>query len=151
MQTFPIPPASGKGLWVLYGVIVLLVGIMALMGWILWSAKHSRVEVGGGELRLVGDLWGRRIPVERLVLDDARVVDLRYESTLQPRSRTMGTAAGGFASGWFRLRDGSKALLYLTDRTRVVYVPTRDAYSILLSSREPERLLAALRSEAGGS
>lgn len=57
---------------------------------------------------------------------------------------------GGFASGWFRLRDGSKALPYLTDRTRVVYVPTREDYSILPSSHEPERLLAALRAEGGG-
>ena len=44
-----------------------------------------------------------------------------------------------------------KALLYLTDRTRVVYVPTREDYTMLLSSHEPERFLAALRAEAGTS
>jgi hypothetical protein len=151
MQSFPIPPAAGKSLWILWGAMLLMVAIMALLGWVAWSAKHSRAEVGGGELRLVGDLWGRRIPIERLALGDARIIDLRSEPDLQPARRTMGTAMGGFASGWFRLRDGSKALLYLTDRTRVVYVPTREDYTILLSSHEPERLLAALRAEAGGS
>ncbi len=99
-------------------------------------------------MRLVGDLWGRTIPIEVLRLDEARIVDLRAEPQLTPRSRTMGTGLPGFAAGWFRLRSSEKALVYLTDRTRVVYLPTNDTYSILLSSDEPERLLDALRGEA---
>lgn len=57
----------------------------------------------------------------------------------------MGTGLRAFAAGWFRLRGGEKALIYLTDRHSVLYVPTLDGYSLLLSSSEPERFLAALR------
>jgi hypothetical protein len=57
----------------------------------------------------------------------------------------MGTGIPGFAAGWFRLANGDKALIYLTDRHRVAYVPTREGYAILLSVAEPERFVRALR------
>ncbi len=147
MQVFPVPPAEGKGAWFLIGLAVFLVALAILLGYVAWSTKHSRVEVSDAGLRLVGDLWGRTIPLEQLRLEEARVVDLRHEPDLRPSGRTMGTGLGGFAAGWFRLRGGGKALIYLTDRSRVVYVPTSEGYSVLVSSHEPERLLAALKGE----
>ena len=63
----------------------------------------------------------------------------------------MGTALGGYSAGWFRLRSGEKALLYLTDRRRVVYIPTLDGYSLLLSQGEPRRFLDALHDATGGT
>ena len=99
-HVFPIPPASGRGtVWFLIGVMVLLLGLCALMGYVAWSTKNSRAEVTPQGLKLVGDLWGRTIPYETFVLDDARIVDLRAEPDLQPRTRTMGT-------GLRRLRRG---------------------------------------------
>ena len=55
----------------------------------------------------------------------------------------------GYRSGWFRLRDGEKALLYVTDPTRVVYVPTTEGYSVLLSVAEPDVFLSSLRRATG--
>lgn len=145
MQTFPIPPATGKGVWILISVMILLLGVLVMLGWASWSTRHSRVEVGRGEIKLVGDLYGRRIPIERLELDQARIVNLSQDRDLVPTSRSIGTGLPGFASGWFRLRNGEKALIYLTNRERVVYVPTRDGYSLLLSQDDPEEFIAALR------
>lgn len=144
-QVFPIPPAAGKGAWFLIALLVFMLGLAVLFGYLAWSTRNSRAEVTPAGLVLVGDLWGRTIPRERLDLDAARVLDLRAEPDLQPSSRRMGSAIGGYASGWFRLRNGEKALLYLTDRRSVAYLPTHDGYSVLLSSHEPERLIAALR------
>lgn len=145
-QVFPIPPATGRGsLWFLIGMMAFMVALCALFGYLAWSTRHSRAEVTADGLRLVGDLWGRTIPHASLRTDDGRIVDLRAEPDLQPTRRTMGTALGGFFAGWFRLRSGEKALVYLTDRRRVLYLPTTEGYSVLLSSAEPERLLEALR------
>ncbi len=145
MQVFPIPAGGGRAVWFLIAVIAFLLAVAGMLGWVAWSVKHSRAEVSPQGLRLVGDLWGRTIPLERLRIDEARVINLDDEPSLRPTARTMGTGIGGFASGWFRLRNGEKALIYLTDRARVVYVPTRDGYSVMLSSSEPDRLLSALR------
>jgi hypothetical protein len=56
----------------------------------------------------------------------------------------MGTGLPGYQAGWFRLRNGDRALLYLTDRSKAVYVPTTEGYGVLLSPAEPEQFLAAL-------
>jgi hypothetical protein len=93
----------------------------------------------------VGDLWGRTIPLASLDIAGARVLALEAEPELQPVGRTLGTGMPGYASGWLRLRNGEKALAYLTSSERVVHIPTRDGYALLLSLSDPEAFLGALR------
>ena len=57
----------------------------------------------------------------------------------------MGGAFPGYQSGWFRLAKGEKALLYLTDKRKAVYIPTSEGYSVLISPEHPDRFIAALR------
>ena len=35
----------------------------------------------------------------------------------------------------------AKTVIFVTDRTKVVYIPTKDGYSVLLSPRHPEEML----------
>jgi hypothetical protein len=95
-------------------------------------------------LRLRGDLYGRLIPRAQIRAGAARRVDFRVASELTPQRRTLGTGLPGYRAGWFRLRNGESALLYLTDPSRAVYVPTTAGYSVLLSPAEPDAFLAAL-------
>jgi hypothetical protein len=53
-----------------------------------------------------------------VTLGGARRVGLSREVDLQPAGRTLGTGLPGYQAGWFRLRNGEKALLYLTNRMR---------------------------------
>jgi hypothetical protein len=78
-------------------------------------------------------------------VSEARVVDLRVERDLQPVSRRLGTGLPGYASGWFRLRNGERALVYLTNRRRVAMVPTDLGYTVMMSADDPDGLVAALR------
>jgi hypothetical protein len=50
----------------------------------------------------------------------------------------------GYHAGWFWLRNGDKALLYLTDRSKAVYVQTTEGYGVMVSPSEPEKFVAAL-------
>jgi hypothetical protein len=52
----------------------------------------------------------------------------------------------GYQAGWFRLRNGEKALVFVGDPTRVVFIPVRDGYSLLVSVAEADPFLSALRS-----
>ena len=152
MTTFHIVPYGGRALWVLVAVVFLVLG--AAGGMLLVSARGartSRFEVTRDGLRIVGDLYGRTIRAADLRGGAARVVDLAAEGGLAPAVRTIGTAFPGYRAGWFRLRNGEKALLYVTDTHRVVYVPTRIGYSVLLSANDPDALVAALRAVAPSS
>jgi len=143
-----IVPASPKTMWFLAPIVLLLAALIVLMVVIGYGSQRSSFELTGDALRLRGDLWGRTIPLDSLDIGAARIVDLRNEPSLHPTARRAGTGLPGFSAGWFRLRNGQKALLYLTDRTRVLYVPTSAGYSLLLSPERPDAMLADLRSRA---
>jgi hypothetical protein len=145
---YGIIPAGRAPLWFVLAIALVLIGVMAIVGATLVGSRMSRFEVSDQSLRVRGDLYGRTIPIETIVVDRARAVDLRTEPSLRPRSRRMGTALPGYAAGWFRLDNGEKALLYLTDRTRVAYIPVRDGYSLLLSTHDPAGMVADLRERA---
>ena len=148
MATFPIAPAASRYLWFFIPITVLLVGVIVLLAVSLRGSRHSRFEVTAESLRLSGDLYGRTIPRTRVHADLARRVDFTSEPGLRPKWKTTGTGLPGYQSGWFRLHSGEKALLYLTDRSKAVYVPTAEGYSLLLSPADPDGFLAALRSRS---
>jgi hypothetical protein len=151
MESFAIVPSTSRGLWILVGIILLIllvVGIMMIAT--VRGSRTSRFELSDEGLRLRGDLYGRLIPATELRGGAARIVDLARERELEPRRRTVGTAFPGYRAGWFRLRNGEKALLYLTDTRHAVHVPTRRGYSLLLSPQQPERFLERLRAVAPG-
>ena len=145
MEVFPISPASSKPLWILAFICALLAIVLAALTYTAYSSRHSRIELGAGHIKLIGDFWGRSIPLEVVNISGVRIVDLNRTGEYRPKRRTLGTGLPGYASGWFRLRSGEKALVYLTNRDGVVYRPTSDGYSLLLSVADPEQFVAALR------
>lgn len=145
-ETYPIVPADPKWLLaVLVPILIVLIVAGAFLTLSFWGSQRSRVEVDEAGIRLHGDMYGRFIPRAALRTKEVRAVDLDREPALQPASRRFGTGLPGYSSGWFRLQNGEKALVYLTDRSRVVYIPTTQGFSVLVSTDKPERLVAALR------
>jgi hypothetical protein len=144
-QVFMIIPGSGSIYFVLAPVIVLMLVIAGLMAYLAYSARHVRFEVSADGLRISGDLYGRMIPSRDLIAERARALDLTRESDFALSRRTNGAALPGYRSGWFRLRNGEKALAFVTDVTRVAYVPTRAGYSVLVSVDEPARFVEAVK------
>ena len=148
-HVFPIVPASGKAGWTLAAIALSLLALVGLLVYTGYSARHVRFEVSPGGLRIVGDVYGRTIPLNSLVLAEAGSVDLRRSSEYAPRWRTNGTGLPGYQAGWFRLANGEKALLFVTDPRRVVRVPTTEGFTVLLSVENPEDFLASLRATVG--
>lgn len=147
-EVFPIIPASQKAFWFLYGIAGLLIALSMALVYVGWGASNARFEISPAGLRISGDLFGRTIPGHALIVDRARALDLGAEGGYRPRLRTLGTAVPGYRSGWFRLRNGEKALLFVTHPGRVVYVPTREGYSVMLSVADPDAFLHALARNA---
>lgn len=145
MDVFAITPASAKPFWIITIICLLLVAILMTLMYTAYSSRNSRVEIESDAIKLVGDIWGRKIPFKLLDIPGARILDITVSTEYTPKRRTFGTGLPGYASGWFRLRNGEKALLYLTSRNNVVYLPTSDDYSLLLSIEEPERFIATLQ------
>jgi len=131
-----------------WGVSVLLVAMIALLAYMAYASRHTRFEVSTAGLRIVGGFYGRTIPLGTLAADRARVLDLDRDAAYRFGWRSNGVNMPGYRAGWFRLKNKEKALVFVTDPHRVVYIPTRDSYSVMLSVETPEMFLEAVRQPA---
>jgi hypothetical protein len=150
VEVFPIVASPIRWIWVFWALTVLLVGLAALCGWLAVNTGRVSFEVSELGVRIRGDLFGRQIPAQQLRLADARVLDLAAAPEYRPRWRTMGTALPGYRGGWFRLRNGEKALVFMTAGERVAYVPTGEGWALMVTVDDPEAFLHALGRAAGG-
>lgn len=66
---------------------------------------------------------------------------------LRPSLRSNGVGFPGYKADWFKLRNGRKGLLFVTDTDRIVHIPTQHEYDLLLSVDAPDRFLDALRTQ----
>jgi Bacterial PH domain len=149
METvYHIVPAGFRPLYLLTPVLVLLAGGLGMLAATGYGSQRAAFILSDRGIDFRGDVYGRRIPWNALRLSEARIVDLNREATLRPRSRRIGTALPGYAAGWFGLNNGQRALVYLTERQRALYVPTTLGYALLLSPQDPNAMLAAMRRRA---
>lgn len=144
-EIFTMPPAPPRALWALAGIAVSLLALVLLFGYFAVASRATRYEISAGGLAVRGTMYGRSLPWSSLAVEEAEVVDLRARRELQPTWRTNGLGLPGYQVGWFRLRRKGKGLIFVTDRSRVVAIPTRLGYTLLLSAKDPHRLLDALR------
>lgn len=138
---FQITPAAPVSTLFLVG-LTLLMAVMAIgFGWLATSATRPSVNVDETALTLRAPFYGRSIALPRIRLEEARVVNIDASSTVRPTRRTNGIGLPGLGIGWFKLANGEKALVALSSRDRVVYVPTDDGFSLLFSLERPEAFL----------
>ncbi len=112
---------------------------------IAWAARRRRIVLDNRELEITAALYRKRISVEALDLERARVLNLEEHTELRPAVKTNGFNLPGFAAGHYRMRNLSKAFCLVTDRTQVLALPQRDGPMILLSAEKPRALLDELR------
>ncbi|MDJ0797130.1 MAG: PH domain-containing protein [Calothrix sp. MO_167.B12] len=145
-EVFKIIPAPAKALWLIGLFALIMAAVIGLMGYIAYSSRHIQVELSNTELHIKGGLYGRSIPITSLIVNQSQKVDINRGSAYQPTRRSNGTSLPGYHSGWFKLRNGEKALLFVTQSRDVVYLPTTDGYSLLMSVQEPDKFLRSLNS-----
>ncbi len=143
-QVFEIIPAGSAPLWVLMPVVLLMFGLGMFFLHTIYTSKNSQVHLTLEHMEIKGGLYGRSIPLNELRVDEARRLNLKIDKTYAPSSRRNGIGLPDYQAGWFKLKNGEKSLVFVTNPKRVVYIPTENDYSLLLSVKDPDQLLAAL-------
>ena len=126
-----------------------LIILPLIAGGLAWSMHHHRIEIEDGLLVLRRHLFPKKISMGELDLAQARVVDLNSQRGLQPTRKISGSSLPGYRFGLFRLRNGKKGWLRVTDWHRVLVVPLHNGEFIFFSPERPEAVLDALRRAAG--
>jgi hypothetical protein len=130
-----------------FAFILILPTVIALL--ILWICMRSRkivFEFDVDTFRIKGDFYGRSIPRESLMAAEARMINLKQGTDRINLIRVNGIGMPGYIAGWCRsVNLKTKYLVFITEPTRVVSIPTSLGYSLLLSPAAPESFLQALR------
>jgi len=142
-KTFEITPAAGAPFITLAAIGIVLVLIIGLFAFIGYSARNAKFEVDEQGLHIKGALYGRFIPKAEIAAGNIKIIDLNTDTDYKPRLRTNGVGLPGYSEGWFKLKNGEKGLLFVTERSRVVYIPTTQGYSVLLSVNNAEEFQQA--------
>ena len=122
--------------------MVLLLAIVLLFVYFVYLGKNTTFGVSAQGLSISGWPYGRTVALDDLKLNEADVVSLD-DARFRPRRRRNGVGLPGYQLGWFSL-NGERALLFVTDPERVLYLPTQDGYSLVMSPNDPAGLLGAL-------
>lgn len=129
---------------------ILLIGafVLAISGlatfWIQHMIRRISVALDHDGIVVNTGIVTRRFPLASLRAGGVRTVNFREHVELKPVLRTWGIGMPGLASGWFRLRNGAKALCILTGRDHVTALHADDGTSILLSLADPAPIRSAL-------
>ncbi len=127
------------------GLMVLAV-IVPITGMLAYALTENRVEVGERELTVRAAFFYQYTrPIGDFDLDRARVG--RQEAIVPANfvRRENGVRLPGFAAGHFLNRQREPVFALVTDREKVVYLPSRNGSALVLSVERPEVFLAALR------
>lgn len=147
MLTFTLPPPSDTLLFTLLAFMLGFGVLSSVLVLLAVSPRSIRYHLSEQGLHIRALLYGRRIAYSELDLSRSEVVDLTRRAELQPApfGRGFGLSVPGAKIGRYRLRGQTSALVFLTDRQRVLYLARTALPPILLSSPDPEALLDALR------
>tara|TARA_B100000519_G_scaffold187619_1_gene184503 strand:+ start:435 stop:887 length:453 start_codon:yes stop_codon:yes gene_type:complete len=142
-MVYPVPAPSQAAYLTLVGIAVFLAVFALGFAWLGWSMNRVSVSVTDETVELRAPFYGRVILRDSITTSELRVVDLNSEPGLNPGVRTNGVGLPGFLLGWFRLDNGERALIAVTDRGRVVYVPYVEGL-LLVSVADPAAMLDSL-------
>jgi len=129
-------PGWALGLLIGLGPAIILAAAMGV--------RNPKAELGKDGLRIRVSFINKRWALAELDSAGACLVNLDTRKDLRPKWKLWGAAMPGLSSGLFKLYNGEKSHLYITDRQKVVYIPTQTG-PVLLSLERPGDFLAALQ------
>lgn len=135
---------SAAGFWLSLFGLISVISIAVVFMFFAYSAYNSKVVLNEKGLTVKTFIYGRTLPRGSVLRSNISKLDLKTQRVFRPVIRTNGIGMPGYQAGWFRLAGREKALLVVTDRSNVVYLPAVEGYSLLLSVAEPEKFIESI-------
>jgi len=138
------PTGSPATVATLVGVAVLILGLFIIFS--ISLSKDGAIQVIDKNLIIKAFPYSMKIGLNDLDIDKMRIINMKKEK-INIGMRTNGIGLPGLQIGWFSGNIG-KMKLYLTDREKVLELPTKKGYIILFSTKNGESIMNEIRTEA---
>ena len=125
-------------------LVSLIILIIILTFGLIDSIKNTTFTLTGRELIIKSFFYGKKIPIENILIDEIKAVNLNETQEYAVAHRINGMYLPNVLLGWMRLKSGQKALTYITDKNSVVVVPTKE-YVILFSMNNTEEFIEKIK------
>jgi len=79
-----------------------------------------------------------------VIVNEIKTVNLNENREYHISLRKNGIGLPKFLSGWMKLSNGNKALVYLTDRNNVLVIPTKD-YVLMFSMEKGNEFIEKIK------
>jgi len=121
-------------------VSIVMLFITWLMVGTIFATKNTSISIKDGEVAINSFLYGRKIPIENILINEIKTINLNQDKEYGISVRTNGINLPNYKSGWMRLKNGKKALVYLTNEEKVLFMPTKD-FVILFSMEKTDEFI----------
>jgi hypothetical protein len=125
-------------------MLIIIIPLIILTFGIINSMKNTTFSLTENEIIIKSVFYGRKIPIENIRIDEIKKIDLDKNTEYSIKMRTNGISIPKFKSGWMRLKNGEKALAFITDKNNVLLIPTKD-YSLLFSMNKIEEFINKIK------
>ena len=124
-----------------------MIALLLVVAWIAVDrlVQRHRLTIDAAGIDVATTLYRQRLAWTDLDLSTARVIEMDEHPESRPLLKTSGVSLPGFRSGWFRSRNFSKLFVAVSGGSRLLRIPTREGYTLLLQPGDPGALLARLR------
>ena len=128
--------------WIILLLILIVLFIIALI--IFIPIITFSIRVNENTIK-ASSLFSYKITVRKEDVESIYVVDLSKHPELRPKIRTFGTGLPGLNLGWFKLANGSKAFLAITNNKQGVVIKLRDGTYVILSPKNIQEFINTLK------
>lgn len=122
---------------------LLLLDVLYLF--LAWRIRCAGVALNPRAIGIDTGFSRRLVALQALAPRGMKQIDLKQRPDLRPLLRTLGLGLPGFSGGWYRLRNGRKALCLVTAPDRVTLLEDETGLVYLISLADPEPLRRALQ------
>jgi len=126
---------------VLFVIFLILIILMLVLTYgLIDSIKNSTLVLSGRELVIKSIFYGKKIPIETVLTDEIKTVNLSENQEYNVSYRTNGFRLPNISLGWMKLKNGQKALAFVTDKNNVVLIPTKE-FVVLFSMTNADEFI----------
>ena len=126
-------------------IFLFLIIFMAILTFgIIDSIKNSTLTLTNRELIIKSIFYGRKIPIENILINEIKAINLNESQEYAISYRINGTRLPNLFLGWMKLKSGQKALAFVTDKSSVVSIPTKE-FVVLFSMSNIEEFIGKIQ------
>ncbi len=145
LHVYALISAKNQGhKFIALSIFPLVLIIVGFLGYKAYATEHTEVKITAESIEIDG-MYPKQIDRNDIVLEGVKVLNLKRDKNIKFTRRNNGINLGGYRAGWFEVNHESQALIVITDGSRVVYLPTRKDFVVMLSMNDPEYFLKTLR------